>query len=228
MTGLIARPIVDVSRWQATARLNWTEAKAAGIVGVIAKATQGVGGRDPAFRQHLRNAYDAGIRLLGGYHFLDAGDPAKQASHLVEIMDEDFSDDLTGRLLALDLEGNPMGASESVAGAAEVAAAIFGQIGRWPVLYMGVYGPDGRGTGLPNATLAKCDLWLPAYGRVPRVPKGFGAPGSAPPAHGGVLRLWQDTDGTANAGMPVPGLGRVDQSRAFFDTLEELSAWWGT
>lgn len=227
MTSLIARPIVDVSRWQVPASTNWAEAKSAGIVGVIAKAGQGSDERDPAFREHLANADSVGIALLGGYLFLDASDPAKQAAQLVEILDEYFSGDLTGRLLALDLEGNPLGANETVAGAAEVSAAIFKQVGRWPVLYMGIYGPDGRGTGLPNPTLDNCDLWLPAYGRSPRLPRGFVAPGSEPAKHGGTLRLWQDTDGSANAGTPVPGLGCVDQSRAFFDTLEELTAWWG-
>jgi GH25 family lysozyme M1 (1,4-beta-N-acetylmuramidase) len=227
MTQLIARPIVDVSRWQAATQLNWAPARAAGIVGIIAKAGQGAGEHDPAFREHLANASAVGIGLLGGYQFLDASDPAKQAGLLLDILREAFSGDLTGRLLALDLEGNPMGASETVAGAAEVAKAIFGQVGRWPVLYMGVYGPDGRGTGLPNATLDNCDLWLPAYGRVPRMPKGFVAAGKTLPVHGGALRLWQDTDGTANAGETVPGLGRVDQSRVFFETLEELTEWWG-
>jgi GH25 family lysozyme M1 (1,4-beta-N-acetylmuramidase) len=226
MTAMIARPIVDVSRWQVPADMNWEEAKAAGILGVIAKSGQHTA-IDPAFRAHLVGAYAAGISLLGGYWFLDASDPAAQASAFVAAMREAFQGSLTRRLLALDLEGNPMGASETVSGAAEVAAAIFKQIGRWPVLYMGVYGPDGRGTGLPNPVLDNCDLWLPAYGRVPRLPKGFAAPGAELTAHGGVQRLWQDTDGTANYGAPVPGLGRVDQSRACSDTLEELAAWWG-
>ena len=227
MTSLIARPVVDVSRWQPPGRMDWTKAKTAGIVGLIAKAGQGARERDPAFRDHLRNAAGAEIPLLGAYLFLNASDPAAQADHLLDIVDDAFAGNLAGRLLALDLEANPMGASATVAAAAEVAAAIFRRLGRWPVLYMGAYGPDGSGTGLPNPVLDRCDLWLPAYGRVPRLPRGFAAPGTTPPAHGGVLRLWQDTDGTANRGDPVAGLGRVDQSRASFASLEALAAWWG-
>jgi GH25 family lysozyme M1 (1,4-beta-N-acetylmuramidase) len=228
MTSLITCPIVDLSHHQPPDRCNWTQARGYGIVGAIFKAGQGASEQDPAFADHMWNAYEAGIPLLGGYLFLDDSDPAAQAENLLTVMDDDFSNDLTARLIALDLEGNPMGGSETVAGAAEVASEIFKAIGRWPVIYMGAFGPDGKGTGLPNATLSKCDLWIPKYGAHPRLPKGFLPPGQTPAQHGGVERLWQSTDGTANHGMPVPGLGRVDQSRAVgFSSLEELTAWWG-
>lgn len=228
MTDLIARPVVDVSHYQRPENCNWTTARDYGICGTIIKASQGSVAVDPAFATHMWDAYQAGIPLLGAYHFLDDSDPVKQANHFLDVVSDDFGGNLTDRLLALDLEGNPMGASETVAAAGEVAQAIFTTISRWVVLYVGRYGPDGKGTGLPNATLCNSDLWLPSYGTVPRLPKGWLPPGEDATAHGGLMRLWQDTDGTANNGAPVPGLGRVDQSQAVgFASLESLTEWWG-
>jgi GH25 family lysozyme M1 (1,4-beta-N-acetylmuramidase) len=229
VTDLISRPIVDLSHHQLPQNMNWQQAKAHGIVGAIFKAGQGSDGQDNAFVTHMSNAFQAGITLLGGYSFLDDSDPQDQADNLLSIMNDDFGGNLATRLIAIDVEKNPSGPSTTVAIAAAVAQAIFDKMKRWPVVYMGRFGPDGAGTGLPNATLDNCGLWLPAYGTVPRLPKGFLPPGQLPPAHGGQLRLWQDTDGTMNNGQPVPGLGRVDQSQAVgFQSLEDLTAWWGT
>lgn len=228
MTDMIERPIVDVSRYQRRDDMDWTQAKAAGIVGVICKAGQGSHSQDPAFVTHMFKAFEAGIPLLGGYLFLDNSDPQAQANNLLKIMKDDFGGDLTDRLIAIDVEKNPTGATVTIDIAAAVAQEVFNQMGRWPVLYMGRFGPDGAGTDLPNDILVNCDLWLPAYGPVPRLPPGFLPPGESPEMHGGHLRLWQDTDGTANHGEPVPGLGRVDQNRPMgFASFEELRAWWG-
>ncbi len=230
MTNLIARPVVDCSHFQIADRMNWKQAIAAGIVGVIAKACQGDGSIDPAFSDHLYNASEAGIPMLGAYVFLTDSDPTAQASNFLNIVSGEIDGgDLTGILLALDLESNPAGATETISGAADVSDAIFKQISRRPILYMGRFGPSGNGSGLPNATLDLSDIWLPSYGQIPRLPKGFAPPDQLPDQHGGHMRLWQQTDGTMNAGQAVPGLGRVDQS-AFvgFDTLDAVRVWWGS
>jgi GH25 family lysozyme M1 (1,4-beta-N-acetylmuramidase) len=228
MTEMIERPIVDLSHHQPPDHLNWAQARAAGIIGAIFKAGQGSHSQDSAFVTHMFKAFEAGVPLLGGYLFLDDSNPQAQANNLLKIMKDDLGGILTDRLIAIDVEKNPSGATATIDIAAAVAQEIFNQINRWPVLYMGRFGPDGAGTDLPHDILDNCDLWLPAYGAVPRLPKGFLPPGESPAVHGGQLRLWQDTDGTMNHGEPVPGLGRVDQSRPMgFDSLEELQAWWG-
>lgn len=225
VTPLAPRCVVDVSHYQKPTTMDWISAKKAGIVGVIIKATQGASWEDPAFFDHMHYARAAGIPLLGAYHFLTDEDPDKQAQRFLDTVATYVG--LSGILLALDLEANSMGHTETVTGAAAVSDAIFHRIGRRPVLYTGIYGPSGTGAGLPNPVLSTSDLWLPKYGTNLRLPKGWA---ELPYAGrmGGAIRLWQQTDGILNNGKPVLGLGHVDQSSAMgFKSLEELSAWWG-
>lgn len=213
---MIERPIVDVSHWQPHGGMNWGKAKAAGILGVIAKAGQGSHSQDPEFAWHVYGASQAGIDLWGAYLFLDNSDPQAQAQNLVDTVKAEFNGSVEGVLLALDAESNKDNTA-SIETVAAVAQAVREMVGRWPVLYMGRYGPDGAGTDLPNPTLSLCPLWLPSYGPTMHLPPGFTK-----------ACLWQDTDGTMNHGAAVDGLGRVDQSRVVGMDEAALRTWWGT
>jgi lysozyme len=224
--------IVDVSHWQEPASLDWAGAPRNGLVGAIVKYTQGESGLDPAASDHADAAYEAGVALLGGYHFGDGGDPVKQAAHFLDAMAADWPDGFDTRLVMLDAETNKP--QMSVRQAELFVAAVHDRLGRWPWLYMGRYGPDGTGKGLPSAILSHCPLLVPAYGDHAGnlgavLPPGWRLPRDGADrgeADAGVVRGWQFTDGRTNGG-PFPGLGRVDQSRLVgIASLAEAEAVW--
>lgn len=74
---------VDVSSWQhpSGAAIDWAKVKAAGYVGVIIKATQGVDYVNPYFAGDVAGAHGAGL-LVGAYHFAQ---PAKNADPQAEL-----------------------------------------------------------------------------------------------------------------------------------------------
>src|SRR6266851_1676112 len=78
MAWIDAAIIVDVSHWDREddsrthhRLMDWDAAVKAGLAGVVIKYSQGVAGVDPAAFLHAYNAYQAGVPLLGGYHFGD-------------------------------------------------------------------------------------------------------------------------------------------------------------
>lgn len=197
--------VVDLSHWQSP--IDFARARAAGIVAVILKATQGSHWIDVTFAQRFAAAAAAGL-LVGAYHFLDDSAPDTQVENFLTVA-EDCS------LLALDVEPNEIGGTVTIAHAAEAAARLHMTTGRAPLVYVSRYGPDNRGTGFPNSVLSRCPLWLPAYGSRPVCPAGWTK-----------WVLWQHTDGNVGSDIaPVPGIGRCDRSR-FAGTVAELIQWW--
>ena len=63
---------------------NWDAVKAFGILGVINKATEGMGVVDHTYAIRQKPARDRGI-LYGAYHFMRPGDPVAQADHFLEV-----------------------------------------------------------------------------------------------------------------------------------------------
>lgn len=222
--------IIDVSHWQVPRGLDWVTAVENGVVGVIAKATQGLGSEDPQFFEHSLRAYRDQVPLLGAYHFGDGSDGEAQARHFLERLRRAYGDDLAGVGLWLDAERNRP--QMEVAGAEDFVSAVHASEGRWPWLYMGRDGPTGDAEGLPSLILSHCRLHLPKYGPAPRqadLPHGWRFPRDAQDrgdAGMGVLRGWQFTDGQIHGG-PFPGLDRVDQSRVIgVGSLDELRPLW--
>jgi lysozyme len=197
--------VIDLSHWQAA--VDFACAKSAGIVAVILKATQGAQWIDATFAKRFAAARAAGL-LVGAYHFLDNSSPQLQVAHFLSVAEG-------CRVLALDAEPNGIGGTVTIAQTAEAAARLHMATDRAPLLYVGRYGPDGRGTGLPSRILAQCPLWLPAYSSRPVCPPGWSE-----------WMLWQYTDGKVGSDVvPVPGIGRCDRSR-FAGTIPKLAAWW--
>jgi lysozyme len=218
--------VIDVSHWQVPRDLDWVTAEAGGVVGVIAKATQGLGSEDPAFFEHSVDAYRDKMPLLGAYHFGDGSDGKRQAAHFLDRLHRAYGDDLAGLMLMLDTERNSP--QMQVADAEDFVSAIFDSEKRWPWLYMGRDGPTGDGEGLPSPVLSNSPLLLPKYGPAPtagNLPPGFRFPKDVR-ERAGVIRGWQFTDGKIHGG-PFPGLGAADQSQLVgVDTLEEARALW--
>jgi lysozyme len=197
--------VVDLSHWQAP--VDFARAKSAGIVAVILKATQCSDWIDVAFAQRLAAATASGL-LVGAYHFLDNSPPELQVENFLSVA-EGCS------VLALDAEANSIGGTVTVAQTAEAAGRLNMATGSMPVIYINRYGPDRRGTGLPNNVLSRCPLWLPAYSSRPVCPPGWSK-----------WALWQHTDGNVGSdAVPVAGIGRCDRSR-FAGTTADLVTWW--
>ena len=197
--------VVDLSHWQAP--VDFARARAAGIAAVILKATQGSNWIDVAFAQRFAAATSSGL-LVGAYHFLDDSPPELQVENFLSVA-EGCS------VLALDAEPNAIGGTVTVAQTAEAAGRLNMATGSLPLIYINRYGPDRRGTGLPNNVLSRCPLWLPAYSSRPVCPPGWSK-----------WALWQHTDGNVGSdAVPVAGIGRCDRSR-FAGTIADLVPWW--
>jgi len=95
--------IIDLSHHNAKVDLN--KAKAAGVVAIIQKATQGTGFKDPTLAANRKKAADAGL-LFGAYHFGTGADGVDQADFFLETVQPG-----PGDLLVLDFEANGQGPS---------------------------------------------------------------------------------------------------------------------
>jgi lysozyme len=141
----------DFSHWQTS--VDFVALKAAGVAAVFLKATQGEGWIDQTFTQRCVEAHAAGL-LYGAYHFCDDSPPAMQTAHFLAVAAG------CTPVLALDVEWNESD-TVSIKQAAEMVARIQMATRRVPVIYMGQYGPNKDGTGLPNSVLSRCPLWIP-------------------------------------------------------------------
>jgi lysozyme len=205
--------VVDTSSYQAT--VDFTQIRAAGILGVIHKATQGLADVDARYAERRTRAVNAGL-LWGAYHFGTGDDAGKQAEHFLDAVESTGGGDAAHDLLVLDLEANPTPGETTMtlAGAESFVEAIARRTGRWPGLYSGALVKEYLGSQ-GSATLARCWFWLAEYGDVAHVPAGWSR-----------WTMWQYTNGTLGPGPHVvDGVGPCDRDR-FNGTAEQLRAFW--
>jgi lysozyme len=187
--------VIDISHHNGKS-LDFEAARAAGILGVIHKASQGPRARDAMYEVNKTKARDAGL-LWGAYHFATGSDGVKQAENFLDAVGD--PEDV---LMALDLESNPTGRSMSLSGAHEFVTHVFEQTGRWPGLYSGHTIKELLGAR-KDPILANCWLWLAQYG-----------PRAVVPPNWPTWTLWQYTDGAVGGGpKSVAGIGRCDRDR---------------
>src|SRR5258705_4546521 len=110
--------VVDLSHYDPAK--NYAEVKAAGVVGVIYKASQGTGYTDPTYRDQRKAALAVGLKW-GAYHFGDGSDPLAQVANFLNFAEIDGS-----TLFALDYEDNSdntmdLGEAEAFVRAVEAA-----------------------------------------------------------------------------------------------------------
>lgn len=194
--------IVDVSHWDPIH--DPAAMRAAGIVAVVAKATEGLNLRDD---QYQRNRQASAGLLFGAYHFLDHGvDPVKQADFFIDTVKPDGS-----VAIALDFEAG------AVAEAEAFAQRIYDIAGLWPMLYTRASYITAQ-IGSKATLLSKCPLWDASYRDAPLLPPQWGR-----------ATLHQYTNGEDGPEPHVtPGVGttgHADRSR-FDGTLDELRAFW--
>ena len=200
--------VIDISHHNGV-RLDFAKAKAAGIVGVINKATQGRANVDPTYTDNRRKATDAGL-LWGAYHFATGSDGVAQAESFLKTAKPD--DDT---LLALDFEPNLTGPSMSLEEARAFVTHVKQETGRFPGFYSGHFIKDLLGSR-SDPVLAQCWFWLAQYG-----------PTAVVPANWPSWTMWQYTDGAIGP-QPheVDGIGRCDRDR-FNGNEDQLRKLWG-
>ncbi|HET7436867.1 MAG TPA: GH25 family lysozyme [Thermoanaerobaculia bacterium] len=117
---------------------SFAKAAAAGVWGVIHKATTGATGRDEKYATRRARVRAAGL-LWGAYHWGTHADVQKQIDNFLLIADPDED-----TLVALDFEetaGNQM----TLAQARDFLGGVAEKIGRKPVLYSGHLIKDSLG-----------------------------------------------------------------------------------
>ena len=179
-----------------------------GIVGVIHKATQGLGFGDPTYADRETNAGAEGL-LWGAYHFGTGSDGVQQAEHFLNVVQP--ADDT---LLVLDFEANQQGPSMTLEEARAFVTHVMEATGRWPGLYSGHYIKELLGTSV-DPVLRNCWFWLSQYGSTAVVPPNWPT-----------WTMWQYTDGGLGPEPhTVEGIGRCDRDK-FQGTIASLRQLW--
>lgn len=96
---MIRPQVCDVAHFNP---IDFAKVKAAGIVGVILKASQGVGMTDPTFVARREQAKAHGL-LVGRYSFASGDNAVAHAKHFLSVGGKPDEDEL----VALDFEDNP-------------------------------------------------------------------------------------------------------------------------
>jgi len=193
---------------------SFGQAFAAGLVGVIHKATTGASGKDDHYKERRPLATQAGL-LWGAYHWGTAAPISQQVDNFLDWADPDQH-----TLVALDFErddGNQM----TLDGARQFLDLINTKLNRKAVLYSG----DTAKTALGkknDSFFGSHRLWLAQYGNSPSVQRSWKT-----------YWLWQYTDGSVGPGRKtVPGLpgdrmGRLD-CNYFASSTDDLRTQWAS
>ena len=176
---------------------SFQEAAAAGLWGVIHKATTGATGKDDEYAGRRQDALAAGL-LWGAYHWGTNADVTKQVENFLKRAEPD---DQT--LVALDFEETP-GNQMTLTQARQFLSLVADRLGRKPVLYGGGLLKTRLGSK-KNAFFGGHRLWLAHYSETPVVQPSWDA-----------YWLWQYTEKTTGlapntiAGIPGDDKGNLD------------------
>jgi len=154
--------VIDLSHHNADP--DFARVRAAGVVGVIHKATQGTGFVDDSYDDRKQPALDAGL-LWGAYHFGTGDDVDAQVAHFIDTVQPDGS-----FVLVLDFEKNTTSGQTSMSldQARDFLTAVEEQTGQKPVLYTGSYLTDvGGGAAIPD--LGSYRVWWARYASQPHL-----------------------------------------------------------
>ncbi len=172
--------VVDLSHHNKE-EIDFAALRAAGVLGIIHKATQGHKFVDRKYAARHRAATQEGL-LWGAFHYCTGDDPAIQCKHFLDVVAPD-----DGTLLAIDFEHNKKGTSMTLPQLVDMAGKVAdANHGRKPVIYGGHY-LHKKLNGDPNAFLGQHRLWLDDYvkpGKEPNIPTAWTN-----------YWLWQFTDG---------------------------------
>ncbi|MEA2489484.1 MAG: lysozyme [Acidobacteriota bacterium] len=199
--------VIDISHFNGSP--DWTSVQAAGILGVIHKATEGTAWVDPTLAA-ARTAIPAAGLLFGAYHF-GTGDEegSAQAQFFLDTVKPDAR-----TLCVIDFEPNPSGTQMSLDHLFGWIETVQQATGRAPLVYGGnslLFPQIGSDV---HPTLAACPLWVAEY-------TSAAQPSGVPAQVWKTWTLWQYSESGIVNGVS----GDVDRSR-FNGTAAELTGWW--
>lgn len=168
--------IIDVS--QAQTPINWQTVKAAGIVGVMVRATQGVRdsvpvGVDTAFVGHVEGALAAGLRV-GVYHaYIPHRDPVEQALFFAAVT-APYHERLTlGYAIDAELDYD-MDAAVITERLHQLTRALASGLDTTPIIYTSLNFWNNHVLPTYDAYFGTLPLWVAAWGTdSPKVLRGF-------------------------------------------------------
>ena len=202
--------VIDI--YHGDAVQDFARVKAAGIVGVIHKASQGGAVVDRAYASRRKLALAAGLKW-GAYHFFDFSAPAAaQAEHFLSVADAD-----SDTLVAFDWEN--VGSREPSAALAKAfLEAIEAKLDRKAVIYSGNVAKEQIAGA--DAYFGAHRLWLCQYGPAWRVQQSWQRPW-----------LWQNNGDSYGPGPHnIPGLKGLCDNNCLVDPMTEadLLAQWAS
>lgn len=197
--------VVDLSHWDPAD--DYESVLAAGIVGVIYKATEGTSYTDPTYVSQQHAAKAAGLKW-GAYHFADSSNVQGQIDNFLRFAAPDPDE-----LFCLDWEDNG-GDSMSLDDVKTWIEEVETRLGRPGecVLYGGNTIKE-NGNGDPFLTARR--LWLCQYGSSAVLPEGFDQ-----------YWLWQYTDGVYGPNPhAIDGIGPCDINSYEGDAEQLILEW---
>lgn len=202
--------VIDISHHNSV--IDFSMVAAAGIWGVIHKASQGRAYIDPEYGVRRIAAEHAGL-LWGAYHF-NTGDNI--ASQVAAFLSAARPDDKT--LMVLDYEDNRL-SQMNIEQAVEFLHLLEQKLGRKAAIYSGNRIKETIGDLSQNDLdyLTSHRLWLCQYGPVAHIPAGFKN-----------YWLWQFTgDGVGPQPHSIPGIaGSGIDINTFTGTRDDLAGSW--
>jgi lysozyme len=202
--------VVDLSHHEAPA--NFVQAKAAGLVGVIYKASQGVSYQDPTYAEQRTRALQAGLKW-GAYHFGECGYIDDQAANFVQTAQID-----PDSLFCLDLESyDPKTMTlDEVRDWINTVETDLGRPGEC-VLYSGNLIKEYLGSRV-DQFFGSRRLWLAQYGTNPVVQASWDS-----------YWIWQYTgDGQGPQPHTLPGLPKDIDLSSYDGTAADLALEWAS
>ena len=154
--------------------IDFAKAKAAGVIAVIHKASQGLHFVDPQYASRRAAARKAGL-LWAAYHFATGDDVGQQVQHFLTAAAGGDAELDADTLLILDWEENPGGTHLSRSQALAFLGAIEAATGRRPVLYGGSL-IKAQTVGDRDDPLGDYWLWLADYSSHPTTPVPWAKP----------------------------------------------------
>lgn len=195
----MASPVIDLSHHNPDP--DWAAIKAAGVLGVIHKATEGAGYADPDRQRRLGEAYRAGL-LIATYHFMRPGNIAAQVDFYLKTIDA-----APGERVILDYEADGLSLDD-------LRQAVNHIWEVRPDLQITIYSSNLIKEQLGNKRddlLAKTSLWIAQYNN-----SGPSWPTATWPA----WSLWQWTDKEK-----VPGIAAPVDGNKWNGTADGLARW---